>query len=372
MPPPTISTALLVPQDRVARLPISAWSARLRTRLHDARSTERRCLDHAEALAGVGNNAALVATYQGSFGLAAALCEAQIRSQDRMSRRARDPRVGLLGIQPWVNLGRLEALRGDWEAALQRFSRLVHPGGDGRLCLGTLRVAADEDAANGLHRGFLLTVYIVDSLKALLMSRRFEEVLRFAERMPTDDPRMIRRADEARVVAHCRLGDAERALTVAEAASSASAGWNRAVFRLRRVETLLCMGQEEKAVDALNGLSNVLLGAAPAARGRLENMYIVNRTAHLCAEADLGDAAAALARATREAAEAAEDEVARIEALRLLCTVAPEEREGEPGSVLRDLERSTGYARYRSDGATELRDPEADLLYTELRATFSG
>jgi hypothetical protein len=364
----TVSATLLMPQDRVARPAVPVWAARLRERLARARAGERRAWHHAEAVSGLANNAALIAAFQGAADTAEALCRGQIRWQDRMGRRARDPRIAQLGVQPWVNLGRLEALSGDWPAALERFARLRHPGADGRLCLGSARIAADGRSSDGSTSfgGFLRNVYVGDSLKALLSNRRWEEVLAFADGLD-GDARTSARVDEARIVAWCRLGEAERAIEAAERGARRAGGWVRAVFALRRAEALGVAGRTDEAAELLASMAGVMARLSPDACARLENLYVVHRVAQACGEVGLREDSAALGGAAARAAVEAEDEVLRIEALRVACAAGVEEE----AETLAALEGSTGYARYRRDARAPLRDDAADLLFADLHAVFA-
>jgi hypothetical protein len=365
----TVSATLLMPQDRVARPAVPVWAVRLRERLARTRAGERHAWRHAETVGGLANNAALIAAFQGAADTAGALCRGQIRWQDRLARRAGQPQISQLGVQPWVNLGRLEAMAGDWAAALERFARLRHPGADGRLCLGSMRIAADGDSRDDggtSFDGFLRNVYVGDSLKALLSNRRWEEVLAFADGLD-GDARTSARVDEARIVAWCRLGEAERAIEAAERGARHAGGWVRAVFALRRAEALGVAGRTDEAAELLASMAGVMARLSPGACARLENLYVVHRVAQACGEVGLREDSAALGGAAARAAVEAEDEVLRIEALRVACAAGVE----EAVETLAALEGSTGYARYRRGARAPLRDDAADLLFAELHAVFA-
>jgi hypothetical protein len=217
--------------------------------------------------------------------------------------------------------------------------------------------------------GFLRNVYVTDSLKALLSNRCWDEALAFADRVAGDAVNAPR-VDEARVVAHCRRGDPERGVEVAAARRTVSAGWTRAVFALRRAEALGCAGRGDEAAEALARLASTLRALSPGACTRLENLYVLVRVAQACGELGLADDARALARSAAAAAEAAEDEVLRIEALRVLRDAVGNE-EPVAGAVLDELEAGTGYARYRRGARPPLRGNATDGLFAELGALFA-
>lgn len=371
----TISTALLFPQARIPRAPQEAWAARLAGRLERCRALrEVRALSL--EVAGIANNAALIAAHRGDAGTARRLCEAQIRWQRRLARRSGDSAVAARALQPYVNLGRLEAALGAWPAALERFARLHGIRADGALELECLCVAAGAwesvAATPAEYEAFLETVYVGDSLKALLLNRRFAEAEAFAfpvEASPVAGLDGL--ATEARVVATCRLGDFAGARAQAAAASEGSRGWGRAVFRLRAAETLACAGEAQSAEAALRSLAGVVRGVSPAALRELSTLYVVVRLAAACAEAGLREDTFALARAAHEGARAADDEAIQIELLHLLAPAAPAAERAEWEDALSRAEERTGYARYRRTGPP-LPDPVVDGVFARLTEIFAS
>jgi hypothetical protein len=211
-------------------------------------------------------------------------------------------------------------------------------------------------------------VYVSDSLKALLSNRRWSEALAFADRLDAD-ARRSSRVDEARIIAWCRLGQAEHGIALAEAGVRRTAGWERAVFALRRAEALGAAGRVEQAVEGMAAVAGVMGRLSPAACARLENLYVLHRVAQACGELGMCREAAVLARTAARAAVRADDEVLRIEALRVACAAGAD---GEEAETLAGLEASTGYARYRRNARPPLRDGEADSLFRELQAVFAG
>ncbi|WP_420128814.1 hypothetical protein [Longimicrobium sp.] len=369
-PQPVLSTGLLMPGDRVARSSVPVWAARLRKRVAQVSAGVRRTWDLAEGVGRVANNAALIAALQGNVDRAASLCRAQIRWQDRTSRRAGNTRIARLGVQPWVNLGRLQAQAGDWEGALERFARLAYPGADGWLCLGTLRVppTGAEGAPEGFD-GFLHSAYVADSLKALLINGRYAETMAFAARQAADhgDNPVLH---EARVVAAGRQGESDAAAALAREGRTRWRGWARAVFSVRLAEVLACAGQREEACSELARVAATFGSLSHKVRSRLEHLFIIVRAAQTCAELGMREEAAGLASAAAEGALVAEDEILRIESLRVVCAARP----GEDTAAWRTLEAlqtGTGYARYRRNAQPPMHDEEADQLFEELDVLFA-
>lgn len=363
---PLLSTTLLVPLDRMPRRPVDTWTRDLQARLRQIRRGERRLLHYAETLSGIGNNAGLIAASQGERGSARMLCERQMAWQHRMGRRARAPEVERHAVQPWINLGRLDALDGDWEQAVTRFARLVARGGDARLCLGLMQISRRGESVSAFGT-LLYYVYVVDSLKALLLNGRWAEVLDFARRCERRDETVSAALDEAQVVALCRLGEPDQAAGVARRALALQRAWGKVLFRLRGAEAAACAGRLDAAGAALELLAGPLQRLEPRAMAHPDTMPLVLRVAQACAATGRAGAAAALANRVVKGAEAAEDETIWIEALRIVAGAAGE----VDASLLGRLERETGYARYRrGEGGPPIPHPEARALYDALLSAY--
>lgn len=295
--------------------------------------------------------------------------------QSRLGRRLGDEVVAARALQSWVNLGRLDALSGDWPAAVERFSglRMYRSGRplflDG-LCIPGVDAGADEHTA--AFDRLPLSLYVIETLKALLSNGRHREVLAFvAEIGPDTEPGLLRFAAEASTIASCRIGDFDTARSTAVAASAATWGWQRAVFRLRLAEVLSCEG-EEGATTILVSLAGVLGRLSPAKRGELTSLYIMLRVCTACAEAGLSAEAVSTARAVHEGARTAGDQVFEIESLRVLADMdTGPDRERWRGS-LAEMEETTDYAKYRRGDRKPVRNPAIDRLYDTLTETMSG
>jgi hypothetical protein len=371
----TISPALLLPHDRIARAPLGAWAARLLERADRCRRECRTLRQVGEELSTVGNNAALAAAHRGDGAMAWRLCELQIRHFDRLARRSGNPELRMLTVQPWVNIGRLEALRGDWQAALARFARLTAPGADGRLCLGTVRVGPGEAALPQRREGFgefLRTVYVVDSLRALLQARRWAEVEIFARKLASGERTGLAAfAREAMVVAACQQGDLDRAREIAETAGREMRGWFRAVFRLRLAEVHACAGDTDLAVPALAAIAGVVTQLSPERKSDVNTLYVTSRLAQACVDAGLDNDACAVARDVFDGARTADDEGFQIEALRILADASPPDERASWANALDCAQEATEYRRYRPAGSPPGENPIIEELYKRVLDMFS-
>jgi hypothetical protein len=366
-----VSAGLLLPQDRIARTPLARWAETLSRRLERCRDAVFSPRQFSLEVAGISNNAALVAALHGDREQAWSLCEQQIEWQHRYSRYAGDSTIAAHGVQPFVNLGRIEALAGDWEEALARFARLDGYRTDGAVDLG--RVCVDGtgwQAVTGSREAFdrlLENMYVIDSLKALLQNRRFEEALAFTARLrPEMRPGLLLFAREAEVVSWSRLGRHPRARDLAAAAVRETHAWERAVFTLRLGETLAASGDLDAAADVLRPLAKVSVNLSSGRRSDLQTLYVLVRLAGACAEVGMADVAAPVAQAAYEGACAAGDEVFQIECLRLLSAAAHLPERDSWCEALEQLEYGTRYERYRRGSAAASPSPEIERLYAGL------
>lgn len=367
-PSPTVSTALYLPTERIPREPLLRWSERLRGNLDRFRREIRDVRLYADRVADASNNTGLIAASHGAGAVAREVCESQIRWAYRLGRRARNTYVQFFGVQAWTNLGRLDSLSGNWKGALDRFATLRDFEAASELVLDCVRVDgrtwhSDADKRRSFVRE-LEYIQEVDSLKALLHNRRFDETLAFAARLAPDAPGAPV-AREAEVVAAAGVGDLRGACRLATEGVRSAPGWGAVVFRLRLGEVLTAAGDPGRAAEVLAPLAAKTLQVAP---GR-KNLYALNtcvRLAAVCREAGLDAEAAALAADVREAAIIGDDEVFRIESLRVLAAASPPEARPAWRDELSRAEEATEYRRFRRDPSRGVH-PEIGALFDQLR-----
>ncbi|HEV3050466.1 MAG TPA: hypothetical protein VGX50_09170, partial [Longimicrobium sp.] len=316
---------------------------------------------------------------RGERAAAVSLCERQMWWQHRLSRRAGDAGIARRSVQPWVNLARLEAIAGEWEAALSRLQRLRPHGRTGAIALQPVRsdgmgcqhIAQD----GGAFSRVVENIYVVDTLRALLQNRRFDEVLGFSEQVHRAfRPFLGLWALEASMVAASSLGDAELARRLGGDALQREevTAWRRMLFRLRLAEVEACAGDLARAREALGPLVRAEARLSREARSPLQSLYILARLASACLEAGLLPEAAAVARGVYDGARTAGDEVFQVEALRTLAAAAPPGETAAWEEALRALEASTEYRQYRSRQAPPP-DPAAfDALCAELAEVYAS
>jgi hypothetical protein len=130
-PAASITASLLIPLDRMARAPLPDWTGRLLASLDRSRASVRQTRLMAEKFGSIGNNAGLIAALRAEMQTAWSVTERQVWWLGRLARRSGDATVAAHAVQPWVNLGRLEALTGRWREALARFEALSTYGDAG-------------------------------------------------------------------------------------------------------------------------------------------------------------------------------------------------------------------------------------------------
>lgn len=369
---PPMALAILVPQDRIARPPLGAWAAQVCGLLDTAGQT-RTTRQLAGQLGSAGNQAGLIAAHAGDVARAWHVTERQLWWQGRFARRSRDATVAAHAVQPWVNLGRVEALTGRWREALARFAALPTYKVAGRLDMGCMRLRGSDYLGVSRTRehflGFLQAVYVSDSLKAMLFNRRFELVHPFVASAGAEGPLWCM-CEEAAVVAECQMGDHRTAISRAGTAAREASGWNRAALRLRLAEAHACAGEIERAQPILSQLASVVRQVSPEVKAKPDLMPITARLAGACHEVGLADDACAVARDVLQGARTANDEMIQIEMLKLLADASPE-HEAEAWRDAADAAvAATDYARFRR-GAPPRPNPVFDELYERLEAIYT-
>lgn len=370
---PTIATAILIPLDRIAREPIGGWAERLLGQLNTGLRRVRSTWGIAGEIGFVGNNTGLIAAHRGDMDVAWRITQRHLWWQGRLARRSGDTAVTAHGVQPWVNMGRLEALTGRWREALARFSGLSTYAVADTLQLGCVRLAGSAWTSLMSSREhflrFLETVYVTDSLRAMLLNRRFELVPSFAAQFGDGGLRWI--CEEATVVAECREGDPLAAAARARSAARQAQGWTRAVLRMRAAEAHACAGETKLAAEILSPVAHVVRQISPAQMAAPHLMPATARLASACSEAGLTVEAHALAQRVLEGARTIRDELIEIEMLRLLAAISPDQERETWETALHDLEHSTEYARYRRGGPPP-RNPVVTALYDRVEEVFSN
>ena len=353
---------LLSPCMRLPRGPLPDRSAKLARQL--AR-VDRAVGSDPAPLVELLNQVALVFAEAGEPDRARHVCLAQLDLCAEHHARTADPRTIVVALQPWVNLGRLRALTGDWAGALPHFGIAAAMTDGTPLRLGPLHIDPSAwslvintvpDAA-----AVATSLEIADVTKALLRAGRAELLRPWLTRwLANPDARTRPILLEARIVYGLflrRWTDAGR-LAAAGRARADATPFLRLVFGYH--ELLADAGAEAHAVDGLiergRRLADAVAGLVGAAAttpydGARLTAELADLLGRLGADRDaatLLDAAAGMA-----AAEPDEPLHARL----LLRLRAAEPADGRADDALRELCGRSEYAevRRRSHGPSGCR-----------------
>jgi hypothetical protein len=375
-PVPIVTKTLLYPIFRIARLPLSTWARELQDGLTRCLRETRTSGRFHWGVAETGNQTALLVTYRGDTDRARLLCERQMVWAQRAGRRARDPGLSWHMVNPWSNLGRLDALAGDWRRALDRFAALRRYSPGLPLCLGScvLRVPGgrtfqrtEDDFSSLLH---LTTV--LDICKTLLWSRQFDELDELATELRSQrQPKFECIVDEARMVAGALRREFDVALAIVDSAlQRGHSDWTRVVFQLRRAELIACCGGLARASAELHALARKLLSLSLASHSSPPVLQILVRVATFASELGDEQLAERMASAAHLAAQTCRDQTFEIESLRTLIAVSPIGRREQHRADLAQLEQSTEYVRYRRSDRPLERSAIVDGLANALVDAF--
>jgi hypothetical protein len=348
-----VSRAFYTPQVRVVRRPLLAWSTTLEEQLkgefdHDGVSCR------GSSVAFCFNQAALVELFRGRMDDAAELCKAQLQWQLSPTRLAEHALPHFSALQPFINLIRLDARRGDAELALGKFHTLekirvgIDSEGQFRVPELLTELIRKERTAARLAE----TAFVIDSLKLLLQHEPPIEVLKFCEqheagRLAALSPIFA----EARIIALCCLGqyNTAREYLHAEIDRDCALAY---VFILRLIEMALV----ERDLRILQDLVEM---AIELSRSSIVNTPDPNALAWLCRLATLLALtgreldAFAMALSGLEMAKVIDDEPFQIEFLSF-------------------LSRSASSCDARSQFAELLRRKLAHTEYFDLKRRFLG
>lgn len=125
------------------------------------------------------NQFSLIESYRGRKSRAESLCHHQINLLKSISAPSFRSLISELCIQPWINIGRLYRIRGNYSAALSIFSLFRNPEG-ARFPSENSNLTQEEwiDIV-ARNRKTLENVYIIETAKIHLASGNHEELIRF-------------------------------------------------------------------------------------------------------------------------------------------------------------------------------------------------
>ncbi|MEU3017599.1 hypothetical protein ABZ635_09435 [Nocardiopsis sp. NPDC007018] len=281
---------LLSPENRLTKT--SVWE-RARECAAEMERASRRASFDVDAYCRAANRGALVLAMAGDLAESERSCWRQARVLLSLVRGGVLPRSETVRVlQPWINIGRLRVIRGDWEGALPHF-----PAPEGLADAGVFASGAypehgltpdEAESALGTEAGrtFVTHTHVVETAKALARGRR-EDLLAAHVSRWRGTARALPHVREASALLALRAGARvpEPAPDSVPTLASAAVEVHAASADAARTDTLL------RALDALAegapsaDLVTVLRAGAGAllARGREEDgARVLRRTARVC------------------------------------------------------------------------------------------
>jgi tetratricopeptide (TPR) repeat protein len=254
----TMRLDLLLPHHRPIRYPLGRWTSIIQNKFDRCRTLDYCDPSICQDLIGCYNEFALIETYFGRSRDAEYLCNKALELL--LSLVGQTGRYGCYGaaFDPFVNLGRLERLEGNYDKALARFRSVQSALRGITTSLGPIELTPKILAIVFEDRRLvpvLREVFVVDSLKTLMKAHKYDEILQFACECEDDaGPSSRQFLLEACIVALGAAGECKEALRVLDMYTAGAQVKNVAVLVFRRAELLVAVDETEKALKLASKL----------------------------------------------------------------------------------------------------------------------
>jgi tetratricopeptide (TPR) repeat protein len=256
------SQELLLESGRTSRPPLRTWARSLLDRLESGEASPASWSKVAVCM----NNASLIEAFRGNSSGSQGLCELQLRCAENLLRFHDAATHADLVLQPWINLGRLLRIRGQYDRALEHFAVFldVMQGRAPRLWPLQIDAPSWRKLATAQSETSVLpllkAVYIVDSMKVYFSARDVEGAARFLRqaRVLLDGETHLL-LDEAELITLARLGRYEDALALTERSGWQQDGYSMLVRLTYRVALLSALGAEDSARPLASRLAERVL-----------------------------------------------------------------------------------------------------------------
>jgi hypothetical protein len=369
-----IACDTLLETERTTRPPLRLWA---RDSLDALRATAARGSASWSGIASSMNVAALIEVYRGDRAGAKALCETQLRWIDNLAKSHGMTAVGELALQPWINLGRLQRIEGDFRGSLARFTLFIDQAAERDMHLGPIWIDAGMfrqiAEREPVVRRFLENVYVVDSCKTYFAAKDYEGLLAFTRRCRSIGASgTLPYLEEAEAIALAWLGRHGDALEMTEREVWRKSPYLDVVSRSYRAAILALSGEREPAVRIASKLTARI---SPAMLEKLQDHRVLRYLHHLGSltrHLGMTDPALRVCQLGLQGARAFGDEPLTLSFLEaLLALDAPGEREAleqERAVLLRDcLNVTLLYPRGLRPDPALANDP----IFSELRSAIA-
>lgn len=253
--------------ERLLRPALDTWALELHQELDGlnvASATEPNQLD---AISACMNKASFVVASTGHLVSALHMCESQLTWVAQRSQACSDAGILNHAIQPWINIGRLHALRGDRKSALPHLRLAERFSHQEPAVLGPCHLPADAwpaviEAAPVVPQ-VLWNVYALETIKGCLRAGDSAGALATISCLRRVVPAQWHGfINEGEVLALLHHGKAEQALRRTVCADSGSA-YDEAAFRLHEITGLIMLGHSQQALRHAVGLIAFLTQVQP-------------------------------------------------------------------------------------------------------------
>lgn len=232
---------LLHPEDRIVRKNIAGWVDEIIFNL-DCYFESKDLIKNIEQFVVILNLSALIYCLTGQITKAKSLCYGQIDLFVALSSKYSNFLKYI--IQPWINLGRIDRILGDFNLAQNKFHLLkcfltikkISIGGH-IIDTGLLASAIQSDPN---AQSVIRTCAFVEPIKTDLMAKQYEEIVMEAMLDVVQcDPSLLGYAYEANIIAQAKLNNISQAIMLVNTALEKTNSYLMHIFLLRKAELLL-------------------------------------------------------------------------------------------------------------------------------------
>ncbi len=322
-----ITNILFIPHDRIVRLPLQEWARLILYNYASIEAKEKNLQDNNNEFtiecAVCFNQAALIEFYLGRIDNAISLCSSQLLWANHIAKSELE--VLDISLQPWINLGRIDYFAGRYNQALHKFYILFHEEEHTEpnfYFIVTKKKLAEIKQKNLSIKSVIENVFIVDSLKAMLKGKYYNEIINFTKTYNCiDNVELKNFMSEAKIVALCRNGQRDEALTTVNTQIAKCIGYNRLVFLLRLAELLAVFGETSTSIKLSMRLADVVKKFKYHVEPNINNLFYGKRVAELLKLLGEHELASEIAEIAYHGATLLNDEPLRVELLELLISL---------------------------------------------------
>jgi tetratricopeptide (TPR) repeat protein len=264
--------------EKLLRPALDVWAAELLTRWKGLDTTPSAGPGDLESASSCLNKGSFVVASAGQLDRALRMCAHQLAWVARLHRSGAEDGVLAHAVQPWINMGRLYALRGERKRAERHFGLAEQYARGESATLGPCPLPAEAwapivDAVPEMPR-ILWNTYALEKTKAALWNAAgpapeaegdtLPRIARLRRTVPPDCRSFL---TEGEIIALLQQGDAEQALARLSGADPHSP-YDESAFALHATTALLHLGRTSEARHRATGLLAFLTATDPRPRSK--------------------------------------------------------------------------------------------------------